>query len=252
MKTILAILALACVAYAMPERFKRDMPNFEAIKNSCPGKCLNEDKYRQTFSRLAPTGREVAKKFKASKKPTNIVPDLQAQQMEEACQEVGKVQTCISACNDPKDAQIKQKALAILNAVKDLTCDAEIKTHLTCLSKLDDEAPSTAPPECQQCEPLLEPLSTAAHETIEANGTNLNWEKAKTMATAVCKFTNCALKCVKVPVEQKCQAAGYSALKTLIKKTANLAQVTHAQFRPPQNFPNECKPDVIVAGVSRL
>lgn len=250
MKVVLFILAVACAAYALPEplqsRLKREI-NFEQIKNTCPAKCLTEDKYRQTFSRLAPSGKAMAQKFKAGQKPTDIVPDVDPAQLEECCTEVQKIQTCVSKCNDPADAQVKAKAEAILVALKDLACDPEIKANIACLSKLDEGNPQP-PAACEPCKQQLQPLIQNINESH--NQGNIDWEKAKVIATAVCKFANCALKCIKEPVTAKCQAAGYKALVTMTKKTANLGQVAHSQFRPPGNFPNECKPDVVVAGAN--
>jgi len=75
-----------------------------------------------------------------------------------------------------------------------------------------------------------------------------DWEKAKTAGKNVCLLVNCRLKCRKADIEQKCQAEGYAAAKKLVKELAVLGQTTHAQFRPAQNFPDECKPDKVVEG----
>src|SRR5205085_2839219 len=57
------------------------------------------------------------------------------------------------------------------------------------------------------------------------------------------RLVNCRLKCRKNDIVQKCQEAGYTTAKNLVKKLAVLGQTTHAQFRPSQNFLAECKPD---------
>ena len=46
------------------------------------------------------------------------------------CREITTMQTCVGNCNDPADAEMKQKAQAILVAVKDIVCDAGKKLLL--------------------------------------------------------------------------------------------------------------------------
>lgn len=245
MKVLLVVLAVACAAFAAPEiREKREI-DFNKLKDSCPGKCFDDGKYREKFTRMAPTGKAAAKKFASAQKPTVAVPDVSQAEWQECCQDVDKVKTCVEKCNDPKDAEIKQKAITILTSLKDLACDKDIQANIACLGTIDNDNVQV-PAECNVCDPIKNELVTKLNQSMNTEG--FDWEKAKAVATSVCKYTTCNLKCFKPVVEQKCQAAGYNALKTLTKKSAALVQTVHGQFRPPGNFPNECKPDAIVAG----
>jgi len=240
MKLILAVLALACTAFAMPEdRFKRDIQN---IRESCPGRCILTDKYREWFTQALPKAREFGKQL-AEGDSQPIVPTLHPEKWDEYCTEVGTIRTCIGNCNDPGDADKKTKAQAILNAASDIVCDADIKAKFPCLQEVAKVPSPTCNTQCQQFkQPILD-----AYNQYKETGTR-DWERAKTAGKNVCLLVNCRLKCRKADIEQKCQAAGYTAAKKLVKELAVLGQTTHAQFRPAQNFPDECKADKITEG----
>jgi len=146
MKVILVILAMVCTVYAMPERLerlKREL-DIEQLRNTCPGKCLDEDDFRQAMSRLAPKGNQVAQSFRSGGRPrTNMVSDINFDLL---CTDVQKIQTCVSKCNKPEDAEVKRKAEAILVVAKDLSCSPETKTAAACFEKLEQgNAPSRRP-----------------------------------------------------------------------------------------------------------
>jgi hypothetical protein len=240
MKMILAILALSCSALAMPEdRFKRDIQN---IRDSCPGRCVMQDKYREWFTQALPKAREFGKQL-AEGDQQPIVPTLHPEKWTQYCTEIEAIKTCIAACNDAADAEKKQKAEAILAAAKDIVCDEDIKGKFLCLQEVAKVPSPTCNDQCQQFKaPILE-----AYNSYKTTGQR-DWDKAKTAGKNVCLLINCRLKCRKNDIEQKCQPEGYAAAKKLVKELAVLGQTTHAQFRPTQNFPEECTPDKVVEG----
>jgi len=138
MKLILAVLALACTAFAMPEdRFKRDTgaAGIESIRESCPGRCLMTDKYREWFTQALPKAREFGKQL-AEGDQQPIVPTLHPEKWDQYCTEIETIKTCIGACNDAADADKKTKAEAVLTAAKAIVCDADIKTKFPCLQEV--------------------------------------------------------------------------------------------------------------------
>lgn len=241
MKVILAILAISCTAFAMPEdRYKRDI---QAIKDSCPGRCIMQDKYREYVTQMLPKAREFGKQIAEGGDSTPIIPPLQPEKFDQICTEITTVQTCVGNCNDPADADKKTKAQAILAAAKDIVCDADIKAQAPCLLEVGKVPSPTCNTQCAQYkDPILE-----AYNNYKQTGTR-DWDKAKVAAKNVCLLVNCRLKCRKNDIVQKCQEAGYTTAKNLVKKLAVLGQTTHSQFRPSQNYPAECKPDAIIQG----
>jgi hypothetical protein len=239
MKVILALLALSCSALAMP-----NMPDMGAVRDSCPGRCIMQDKYREWFTQMLPKAREFGKQLAegdGSSQP--VVPTLHPEKWDTYCQEIETIKTCIGACNDPADAEKKTKAEAILNAAKDIVCDADIKAKFPCLQEVA-KVPS---PTCnEQCAQFKQPILDAYNQYKQTG--QRDWDRAKNAGKNVCLLINCRLKCRKADIEGKCQADGYNAAKKLIKELAVLGQTTHAQFRPSQNFPDECKPDAVVQG----
>jgi len=241
MNSILIVLALACTAFAMPNEHQQHM---DGIKNSCPGRCVMQDKYREWFTQMLPKAREFGKSLaEGDANASPVVPTLHPEKWDQYCTEIGAIQTCISACNDAADADKKTKAEAVLNAAKDIVCDADIKAKFPCLQEVSKNPSPTCNTQCQEFKaPILE-----AYNAYKATGTR-DWEKAKTAGKNVCLLVNCRLKCRKNDIEQKCQAEGFAAAKKLVKELAVLGKTTHAQFRPAQNFPDECQPDAVVAG----
>jgi hypothetical protein len=251
MKVILLILALSCTAFAMPEpdhleRFKRDIA---AAKNSCPGKCLMQDKYREWFTQLLPKATQFGKTI-AEGGQVPVIPTLPAEKLDTYCTEITAIKTCVSACNDAADAERKTKAEAILEAAKGIVCDADIKAKIPCLQEVAKTPSEACNTQCEQFKaPILEAYNNYKTRAAAAGGTPApNWENAKTAGKNVCLLVNCRLKCRKTDIEGQCQAEGYTAAKNLAQKMATLAQTAHSQFRPAENFPDECKPDKVVEG----
>jgi len=240
MKLILAILALSCSAMAMPEdRLKRDI---QAVRESCPGRCVMTDKYREWFTQALPKARELGKQL-AEGQGGGIFPTLQPEKWEEYCREVGSIKTCIGNCNDPGDADKKTKAEAVLTAASDLICDNDIKAKFPCLQEVS-KVPS---PTCnEQCAQFKQPIIDAYNQYKQTG--QRDWDRAKNAGKNVCLLVNCRLKCRKNDIEQKCQADGFAAAKKVVQKLATLGKTTHAQFRPAQNFPEECNPEKVVEG----
>jgi hypothetical protein len=239
MKLIL-ILAFAFAASAMPEdRFKRDI---QGIRDSCPGRCVMQDKYREWFTQMLPKAREFGKQL-AEGDSQPVVPTLHPEKWDQYCTEIEAIKTCIGNCNDPGDAEKKTKAEAVLNAGKDIVCDTEIKGKFPCLQEVAKVPSPTCNEQCNQYKaPIME-----AYNQYKQTGTR-DWDRAKNAGKNVCLLINCRLKCRKADIETKCGADGYAAAKKLVKELAVLGQTTHAQFRPAQNFPDECKPDAVVQG----
>jgi len=237
MKSILIVLALSCSAFAMPNQ-----DHLSPIRDTCPGRCVMQDKYRAWFVEALPKAKEFGRQL-AEGDSTPVVPTLHPEKWDQYCTEIDAIKTCIAACNDPADADKKVKAEAVLTAAKDIVCDAEIKAKFPCLQEVS-KVPS---PACNdQCNQYKQPILDA-YNAYKATGTR-DWEKAKTAGKNVCLLVNCRLKCRKADIEQKCQADGYAAAKKLVKELAVLGKTTHAQFRPAQNFPDECQPDAVVQG----
>jgi len=237
MKLILVVLALSCSAFAMP-----DQQQLAGIRDSCPGRCVMQDKYREWFTQMLPKAREFGKQL-AEGDSNQIVPTLHPEKWDQYCTEIDAIKTCIAACTDAADADKKTKAEAVLAAAKDIVCDAEIKAKFPCLQEVSKVPSPTCNEQCQQFkQPILD-----AYNAYKASGTR-DWDRAKTAGKNVCLLVNCRLKCRKTDIEQKCQADGYAAAKKLVKELAVLGKTTHAQFRPAQNFPEECQPDAVVQG----
>jgi hypothetical protein len=242
---VLVILALCCSALAMPERTPRDIQ--AAMRDSCPGRCVMQDKYREWVMQAAPKVKEFAKQL-AETNQQPIVPTLHPEKWDTYCTEIESVRTCINACNDPADAEKKTKALAILTAGHDIVCDQEIKTKFPCLQ----EVAAVPSPTCNtQCSQFQQPIMDAynQYKTGQMPAESERWERAKTIAKNACSLVNCRLKCRKDEIVTKCHAEGLSAAKKLLKEFAILGQTAHSQFRPAANFPDECKPDAVIAGV---
>jgi hypothetical protein len=240
MKLVLIVLALSCSAFAMPDTTGGG--HLAGIRDSCPGRCVMQDKYREWFTTMLPKAREFGKQL-AEGDSSPVVPTLHPEKWDEYCQEIEAIKTCIAACTDAADADKKTKAEAVLAAAKDIVCDTEIKAKFPCLQEVSKVPSPTCNEQCQQFkQPILD-----AYNAYKASGTR-DWDRAKTAGKNVCLLVNCRLKCRKADIEQKCQADGYAAAKKLVKELAVLGKTTHAQFRPSQNFPEECQPDAVVAG----
>jgi len=236
MKLLLVLLALTAVAMAMPNE------QLAGIRDSCPGRCVMQDKYREWFTQMLPKAREFGKQL-AEGDSSPVVPTLHPEKWDQYCTEIVTIRTCIGACNDAADADKKTKAEAVLTAAADIVCDADIKTKFPCLQEVS-KTPSTT---CnEQCASFKQPIIDA-YNAYKTTGTR-DWDKAKTAGKNVCLLINCRLKCRKADIEAKCQAEGYAAAKKLVKELAVLGKTTHAQFRPAQNFPEECQPDAVVQG----
>jgi len=236
---ILVVLALACTAFAMPNEPQHNMAG---MRDSCPGRCVMQDKYREWFTTMLPKAREFGKQL-AEGDSNPIVPTLHPEKWDQYCTEIDAIKTCIAACTDAADADKKTKAEAVLAAAKDIVCDAEIKAKFPCLQEVSKVPSQACNDQCQQFkQPILD-----AYNAYKASGTR-DWDRAKTAGKNVCLLVNCRLKCRKADIEQKCQADGYAAAKKLVKELAVLGKTTHAQFRPAQNFPDECQPDAVVTG----
>jgi len=243
---VLVLLALACVAYARPDQpagGEHAIP--QGIKDSCPGRCVLQDKYREWFLQALPKAKEFGKQLaeQGGSEAANFVPTLHPEKWDTYCTEIGSIRTCIQACNDPADAEKKTKAEAILNAAADIVCDADIKAKFPCIQEVAKTPSPTCNEQCQQYKaPIIE-----AYNSYKQTGTR-DWEKAKTAGKNVCLLVNCRLKCRKTDITAKCEQAGYDAAKKLVKELAVLGKTTHSQFRPAANFPDECNPDKVVEG----
>lgn len=234
----LIILALAAAVFGMPDQ----QAALQGIRDSCPGRCVMQDKYREWFTQMLPKAREFGKQL-AEGDQSPVVPMLHPEKWDQYCTEIDAIRTCIGACNDAADAEKKQKAEAILDAAKDIVCDADIKAKFPCLQEVS-KVPST---QCnEQCAQFKQPIIDAYNQYKETG--QRDWDRAKNAGKNVCLLINCRLKCRKNDIEQKCQAEGYAAAKKLVKELAVLGKTTHAQFRPAQNFPEECNPDKVVEG----
>jgi len=234
----LIILALATAVFGMPDQ----QAALAGIRDSCPGRCVMQDKYREWFTQMLPKAREFGKQL-AEGDQSPVVPTLHPEKWDQYCTEIGTIRTCIGACNDAADADKKTKAEAILNAAADIVCDADIKAKFPCLQEVS-KVPSTT---CnEQCAQFKQPIIDAYNQYKETG--QRDWDRAKNAGKNVCLLINCRLKCRKNDIEQKCQAEGYAAAKKLVKELAVLGKTTHAQFRPAQNFPEECNPDKVVEG----
>jgi len=240
MKLILVVLALSCSAFAMPDQQQGGIP--QGIKDSCPGKCVMQDKYREWFTTMLPKAREFGKQL-AEGDSSAVVPTLHPEKWTEYCTEIAAIKTCVEGCTAEPDAEKKTKALAVLAAAHDIVCDTEIKAKFPCLQEVS-KIPS---PECNtRCEQYKQPIIDAYNQYKQTG--QRDWDRAKNAGKNVCLLINCRLKCRKGDIEQKCQADGYAAAKKLVKELAILGQTTHAQFRPAQNFPDECKPNAVIQG----
>jgi hypothetical protein len=201
-----------------------------------------QDKYREWFTQLLPKAREFGKQL-AEGDSQPVVPTLHPEKWDTYCTEIENIRTCIGQCTDAADAEKKTKAEAILNSAKDIVCDADIKARFPCLQ----EVAAVPSPTCnEQCQQYKQPILDAYNQYKQTG--QRDWERAKTAGKNVCLLVNCRLKCRKTDIETKCQAEGYTAAKKLVKELAELGQTTHAQFRPAENFPDECKADAIVQG----
>jgi hypothetical protein len=240
MQLILILLAISCSALAIPTD---TLPNVQEVKESCPGKCLFTEKYRGWFQQVVPKAQQLGKQIQeGGYSAAGILPPVETEKLTQACTELSAVETCINACAEDEK---KTKAKAILVALRDIVCDETNRAKLPCLQ----EVAKTKSEACNnQCQPLAQPI-VAAYEQYKAQGApqTRDWSKAKEIGTAVCKFVNCRYKCRKPDIETKCQAEGAAAAKAYLEKLAKLGQTVHAQFRPAENFPDECKPEQITA-----
>jgi hypothetical protein len=242
---VLAILALVCSAMAF--RVERDAPNgaeaqahLQRIRESCPGQCLMKDEYREWFQQALPKAREFGKQLAEGGDTQQFLPEIPEGRFAKYCEEIGKIRTCVQACADDEK---KTKATAILDAAKELTCDTEIQGKFPCLQQVGKTPNAQCNTECDSFkQPILD-----AYNSYKTTGQR-DWEKAKAAGKSLCQLVNCRLKCRKSDIVNKCGEDGYTAAKKLVKELAELGQTTHAQFRPTQNFPDECKADAIVTG----
>lgn len=242
MKVILALLALCCTAFGMPERVEREVP--AGIRDSCPGRCVMQDKYREWFTQMLPKAREFGKQLAEGTTAAQTLPPIEPEKWDKYCTEITAIRTCIDACTDAADAEKKTKALAILDAADDIVCDAEIKAKAPCIQ----EVSKTPSPTCnEQCAQFKAPIIEAYNQYKQTG--QRDWDRAKTAGKNVCLLVNCRVKCRKNDIETKCGADGYAAAKKFVKELAELGQATHAQFRPAQNFPEECTPAKVVEGL---
>jgi len=246
---VLIILALSCSVFARPEEpaAGEHVPALPpGLKESCPGRCVFQDKYKEWVMGALPKAKEFGKKLaeeSGGAQAGAILPELHPEKWDKACTEVTAIRTCIQACTDAGDADRKTKAEAILTAAADIVCDAEIKGKAVCVQNVA-KTPSAA---CNtQCQSFKQPIIDS-YQAYKATGTR-DWEKAKTAGKNVCLLLNCRVKCRKDDITAACGADGYAAAKKLLKELANLGKTTHAQFRPAANFPEECQPDKIIEG----
>jgi len=68
------------------------------------------------------------------------------------------------------------------------------------------------------------------------------------MTAKFCLYINCRLNCFKEITEKECPNNGHAAVTKVVKKLATLAKIAYGQRSPPQEIPEECKPDNIVQG----
>lgn len=247
------VLALIGAVYSKPT-IDGDMSghvNADALRaqlqSSCPGRCLMQEKYQDAM-RGATMGLGISLQQMAQKAQTEPqtqtanIPPVSAAQFDKGCTEITAIKTCVAACNDAADAEKKQKATAILDSIKDLICDADIKNKFSCLTELV-KIPSP------QCDTQCEQFGTKVKQQLEpANMAQPDWTKAKEGAKATCQFINCRVKCRKTDIVNKCEQSGYDAAKKTVQKLATVAKTVHATFRPAENFPAECNPDQVIQG----
>jgi len=243
---VIAIFALISLVYANPMPDGEQMQTHatalrERLQSSCPGRCLLQDKYRDWLINGIQKSQAWAEKVKADQ-TQRFIPNIPPEKFDQYCTEIGVIKTCVAACNDAADAEKKQKATAVLDSVKDLVCDADIKNKFACFSELS----KTPSPQCDtQCQEFATPLM----QTMEgAQAGQRDWAKAKEGAKAACQFVNCRLKCRKIDIVNKCEQSGYDAAKKTVQKLGSVGKTVHAQFRPAENFPAECNPDQLIQG----
>jgi len=239
---VLVILALVCGALARPDEATPagQAGHLQRLRESCPGQCLMKDEYREWFAQALPKAREFGKQLAEGGDTQQFLPDLPEGRFAKYCEEIGKIRTCVQACADDEK---KTKSLAILDAADDVTCDQTVQGKFPCLQQVS----KTANPSCnEQCNQFKQPILDA-YNAYKTTGQR-DWDKAKVAGKSLCQLVNCRLKCRKADIVNKCGEDGYTAAKKLVQELAELGQVTHSQFRPTQNFPDECKADAIVAG----
>jgi len=246
MKAILIVLALAYSALARPDGTTEGGQGgavVAALRDSCAGNCILKPEYKEWFQQALPKARDFGKQLAEGGDTQAFIPEIPTDRLGpngKYCQAVNNISTCVTACPDDEK---KTKALTISEKIKTLACDAEIDAKFTCLRDLS----KTASPACNtQCESFKAPILDA-YNSYKTTGQR-DWEKAKTAGKAVCQLVNCRLKCRKADIEAKCGADGYAAAKKLTQSLADVAKTTHAQFRPTQNFPEECNPEKVVEG----
>lgn len=245
MNTLVLLLALTCTAFGgVIDRLKRDAPqiNWEEFSASCPGQCLDTwgDAWAEEFGR------------KLSRWADNIdsaegatLPPWPRDKYDTVCGAGAEtLKTCVQACTD--DAGRKERMMNILRALKDIVCDDAIRDNIDCIREVLD----TPSPTCDtQCEAKKTAVGSAYDDLSDtATSNNIDWPKVKTFGAKTCEFLNCRLVCRKPEYIQKCQQAGFDALKQLLGKTAQAVETIHAQYRPTGNFPTECKKDTILQG----
>jgi hypothetical protein len=241
------VLAVACTAFGAI--VKRDVvpgTNFDpiAFSRSCVGQCFQQPRHHQLVQQIKPQVHQWYER--ASQSGSTSIPDIPQEKFDQLCSEIDELKTCVNNCNHPDDATRKTKTVEILDAFKDLVCDPDIKANINCLKQFA----SIPSEQCNtQCASHKDAVTQHATEIAQGGrGQAPDFEKMKAASTAACKLVNCRLTCRKPEIIEKCQQTGYDAAKKAVRETAVLFQTIHRQFRPAENYPDECKPDNILQG----
>jgi len=241
MKALLIVFAFAAAVSARPEEGQGG-PVVQALRDSCPGNCIIKPEYKEWFQQALPKARDFGKQLAEGGDTQQFLPEIPTDRLGtngKYCQAVNNITTCVQACADDEK---KTKALTIAEKIKTLACDNEIETKFTCLRDVS----KTPSPTCnEQCQSFKQPILDAynAYKATQQR----DWEKAKAAGKATCQLVKCRLDCRETDIKAKCGDEGYTAAKKLVKALADVAKTTHAQFRPTQNFPEECNPENVVS-----
>jgi len=255
MNSLIVLLAVVAVAFAAV-RYERDAPDMdemkrkaEEFKNSCPGQCFQKPEYRAEFGQLSIKAQEwfrgAAQTHEAG--GAVVIPDMPDEKWTQGCSKMDEVKTCVNQCNDAADAERKTKVIAILDAGKDLLCDETIHSKFNCIKNV-----ATTPSEtCNtQCKPQFDVVKGHTTEyQAKPPGSPPDFAKAKVAAADLCKLMKCRANCRKADIVSRCEQSGADAAKSALTKLATFAQTVHAQFRPAENFPEECKAAKLTEGL---
>jgi len=172
-----------------------------------------------------------------------ILPMINASKWDMYCRESDTIRTCITASNDPSEVEDKRKVLAVLDKIRGIICDTEIKAKFPCFLNISQH-PSQ---ECQtRCERYKASL-LQAFEEVTNNGTTTS-EKVK----SICQFINCRTNCRKAEINAACGPTAFETTKKFLQAVAALTQTIHKEVPTSEAYPAECTPEGIVRETRRF